>query len=633
MNFTQEQLEKIHHNKSDDRMVLSTDLKNMIGEQPKRELSSGLGKLDDLIDGFIGGELTTVSGFTGHGKCHGKGTKILMYNGTIKNVEDVMVGDQLMGDDSLPRNVLSLGRGKEMIYKIIPIKGESYTVNESHILSLKKTGVTNYRYDNHIKKLRKTLLKGKGTLKEISVKDYINSSDGFKHIWKGYRVPIEFKEKKLLMPPYILGLWLGGGTSISPDIETMDQEIVDEIKNYAEKNNWEVRVKKHRSKSKTYCIVKKREKYDNSQYKNYKNCKNRFIGKHCMKGDLKKMNLINNKHIPDDYKINNRINRLELLAGLIDTDGYTNDGVYLFVNKNLRLINDMSFLAQSLGFGTKITPFLNKKFQKTYYRLGINGDCSVIPVRIKRKKLGKRRQKKDVLVTGIKIEKLGIDNYYGFEIDGNHRYLLGDFTVTHNTLLLQTLTKEFVKQGDCPAWFTFEVRPAQFLSQFGSTLPVFTLPAKHKDKSLDWIEEHIVEAQLKYDSKVFCIDHLHYIVDMASKLNMSLEIGTVMRRLKSICVDYNMIGFIVAHLQKVKLENKDGGKREPELGDTRDSSFAEQESDNVFFVWRSKDRENGGCLKVAKNRRKGVMGKTVPIIKRGYFLEVDYEGKEQGKII
>ena len=221
-----------------------------------------------------------------------------------------------------------------------------------------------------------------------------------------------------------------------------------------------------------------------------------------------------------------------------------------------------------------------------------------------------------------------IDGFIGGELT-----TVSGFTGHGKTLLCQTLTKEFVRQGDCPAWFTFEVRPAQFISQFGNSLPIFTLPAKHKDKSMDWIEEHIVEAQLKYDSKVFIIDHLHFIVDMATKLNMSLEIGQVMRRLKTICVDYNMIGFLIAHLQKLKLENNEGKKREPELGDTRDSSFVEQESDNVLYVWRSKEREKGGYIKVAKNRRNGVMGVTIPTVKRGYFLEVDYEGKEQGKII
>src|SRR4051812_44453905 len=47
------------------------------------------------------------------GKCLAKGTPVLLYDGTIKAVEEIRVGDQLMGDDSTPRNVLSLARGQE----------------------------------------------------------------------------------------------------------------------------------------------------------------------------------------------------------------------------------------------------------------------------------------------------------------------------------------------------------------------------------------------------------------------------------------------------------------------------------------------------------------------------------------
>ena len=68
----------------------------------------------------------------------------MMYDGSIKMVQDVVVDDLLMGDDSKPRRVLSLARGREMMYKVVPVKGEPYVVNESHILSFKcSTGVKN----------------------------------------------------------------------------------------------------------------------------------------------------------------------------------------------------------------------------------------------------------------------------------------------------------------------------------------------------------------------------------------------------------------------------------------------------------------------------------------------------------
>ena len=53
--------------------------------------------------------------------------------------EDVAVGDKLMGDDSTPRNVLSITSGKEQMYWVRQNKAIDYRVNESHILSLKRS--------------------------------------------------------------------------------------------------------------------------------------------------------------------------------------------------------------------------------------------------------------------------------------------------------------------------------------------------------------------------------------------------------------------------------------------------------------------------------------------------------------
>ena len=73
----------------------------------------------------------------GKGKCLGIDTPILMYDGSIEMVQNIKVGDVIMGDDSKPRNVMSLARGREEMYKISCRKGNTqYIVNKSHILSL-----------------------------------------------------------------------------------------------------------------------------------------------------------------------------------------------------------------------------------------------------------------------------------------------------------------------------------------------------------------------------------------------------------------------------------------------------------------------------------------------------------------
>ena len=71
--------------------------------------------------------------------CHAKDHPILMYDGTVRKVQDISVGDIIMGADSTPRHVLALARGREPMARITPIKGEPFVVNMNHILSLVST--------------------------------------------------------------------------------------------------------------------------------------------------------------------------------------------------------------------------------------------------------------------------------------------------------------------------------------------------------------------------------------------------------------------------------------------------------------------------------------------------------------
>src|SRR5690606_38395846 len=91
---------------------------------------------------FVIGGATYKAGIMLYGPpgCHAKGTKILMFDGTTKNVEDIDVGDRLMGPDSKPKEVLKLARGKETMVRITPTKGDSFIINMGHILHLTPSG-------------------------------------------------------------------------------------------------------------------------------------------------------------------------------------------------------------------------------------------------------------------------------------------------------------------------------------------------------------------------------------------------------------------------------------------------------------------------------------------------------------
>ena len=74
---------------------------------------------------------------TGVGKCLAYDTPVLMRSGEFKKVQNLQVGDYLMGDDSQGREILSLARGIDKMYKINIENGISFTVNSEHIICVR----------------------------------------------------------------------------------------------------------------------------------------------------------------------------------------------------------------------------------------------------------------------------------------------------------------------------------------------------------------------------------------------------------------------------------------------------------------------------------------------------------------
>ena len=395
----------------------------------------------------------------GSGKCHAKGTKIMMHDGSIKLVEEIKEGELLMGDDSKPRRVLSLANGIDKMYDIISTKGEKYTVNEDHILCLRVSGFPSICHNQHksntnfnIQWIENNIFQSKtfsynivknnqneikaqaerfyenikfqtttqDNIIEISVKNYLLLSEKKKSLLKGYKVPIDFSENNLPFDPYMIGYWLGDETSRDTAITCQDATVL----HYFAHNLAKYKLALFHHSDYTYGISGSIKVNENILFTTLKN-----------------LNLINNKHIPSVYLFNSRENRMKLLAGLLDSDGYLNKegNCFEFIHNNENMIDDIIFLARSLGFACykseKKTSWKYKEinFGKTY-RINISGSgIEKIPTKIPRKKANTRKQKKNVLVTGIQVIYKNEDEYYGFTLDGNGRYLLSDFTVTHNT--------------------------------------------------------------------------------------------------------------------------------------------------------------------------------------------------------
>lgn len=170
------------------------------------------------------------------------------------------------------------------------------------------------------------------------------------------------------------------------------------------------------------------------------------------------------------------------------------------------------------------------------------------------------------------------------------------------TTLCQTFTKNMSEQLTMPLWFSYEVGTDDFIENFHPDYQKHIyMPLKLTNNSLKWIEDRILESKVKYGTTICFIDHIHYLVSMTAKTNMSFVIGECVRGLKQLAIKHNIVIVLVAHMTKTKPDE------EPGLGMTRDSSFIEQEADTVLYVWRHAKDKNITICKVAKNRKRGVI--------------------------
>ena len=418
------------------------------------------------------GHHSLITAHTGSGKCHSFDTPIMMSDGTIKLVQDIEQGDKLMGDDSTPRNVLGLARGIEPMYKITLSDGDTFGCNESHILCLKynvKPFITNNKrsnifqvnwFDSNEIKMRcksfnyknndnetcireANLLLNEKILTQksyfnIPVKDYLKLSKFLQRNSLSYKVGVEFPEKDIQIDPYIIGLWLGDGSSNQAEITNQESVVLKYLT--SKLCDYDCYLQYRSGYTYGFTTLKK---YTQKGRENY------------ITSMLRKYNLLNNKHIPDDYKINSRENRLKLLAGIIDSDGHYHYKGYEITQKNTLLANDLVYLIKSLGFACKIKKvkkscyYKGEKKEGEYNRITFWGDnIQEIPILCERKKCKEKRIiNKPALEYQFKVESEGIGNYYGFELDGNHKFVLGNFIVTHNTLPAEFAIQYFKEQG------------------------------------------------------------------------------------------------------------------------------------------------------------------------------------------
>lgn len=347
-----------------------------------------------------------------HRDCFARGTRVLMYDGTQKSVEEICVGDQVMGPDSKPRNILSLVSGNGPLFRVKPKKGEPWICSENHILALKGSEKNRAR---HI---------------TVSAREYGLRSDRWQRGFQLYRSDgIIFPSSEPVIEPWLMGYWLGDGAASLRDLRvaSADPEVLSECSKVAGRYGLTITVMPQGPRTSCSHIL----------FSSGRTGKN---GRNALLNAFRAQGVNDDKHIPSRYKTASVNDRRELLAGLIDSDGHVyggnGTGSADYTSKIEELAHDVAFVARSLGLAAYISSAVRKtdlnSMPTRYYRVCISGDLTQFPMRVMRKQWRARSGQKNVRHVGFTLEDAGRGDFFGFECDGDHLFLLGDYTVVHN---------------------------------------------------------------------------------------------------------------------------------------------------------------------------------------------------------
>lgn len=332
-------------------------------------------RLQKFYDDLIAGEkpVLLIQAPPQHGKEIAVDTRVLTTKGW-KNHGDLKVGDFVFHPSGKPIKVLNyIPQPEPCTLEVTLSNNEKIKVHPNH-----EWTVTSHDWKGY--KVLET--------KEILKSGLFNGEKGKRGSRYKYQLPLvdclEINAKELPIDPYFFGVWLGDGGHSGAFI-------------YEGSDDFEV----SQSLSKTYTPSHKSIHKETLVKKHY------YSG-HGITKKLKELNVLYNKHIPVNYILSSKTQRLELLAGLIDTDGslHNKTGQYRFINTNKALIDGFCDLISSLGYGFSITCAKEKRTDRSIkdiqdcYQVGFT-PLDQIPCRIKRKQSLKKPLRRKVSIVDI----------------------------------------------------------------------------------------------------------------------------------------------------------------------------------------------------------------------------------------
>ena len=395
-------------------------------------------------------------------------TPILTSNRGWTTHGDLKIGDYVYGLNGEPTKIIGVSDKSNCNQLITFSNGSKILAHEEHLWTVSKRGNKNPL----------TI-----TTSEIK-KDYQYTEKNGK---KRYRYhlpfikPIQYPKTELPLDPYFLGLWLGDGSSTKPCI-THDPKDIESIEHIPYKIS-------------TICTHTET------------GVKTTYFSHQGIIKKIKELHLYNNKHIPRIYLEACVEDRLQLLAGLIDSDGSVDkNGRVRFININKQLINDVFELCTGLG----LYPYFHVRKKEDYkrnskYNIKSTHDAYVvgfqpkysIPTQIPRKRINKTPTHRRLAITDITTVKgeqgkcIEIENPDGIYLAGKqliptHNSKSSMVTLAYPLWLIfqNPHLNILIVSNEASLAETFGIKLREYIKKYGAYFGVHLSESKHSSTHL-----------------------------------------------------------------------------------------------------------------------------------------------------
>lgn len=556
--------------------------RNMTGGEGLTGSPTGFGELDRRSGGLQTSDLVIIAADTSMGKALPMDANILTPSGWVKN-KDLKLGQQICspnGEESFVTGIFY--RGIRPMYRVSFSDGRSVICCNEHLWEITSCA---FKTGNRVMTTEK--------LKDMqdNTVAYHNkmATPEFSGIWG--------ERKKFVIHPYLMGVLLGDG-SLSRGVEwnKPDRFLVDKIRGMIRSEYAIHKVGRSEIYSPSYRITQG------------KGQKNIYLE------ELKRLGLHGKrsagKFIPDEYLNASREQRIQLMQGLMDTDGYIGkNGECVFSSKSEALSDGVMYLAHSLGYKASKRKKKAKLYGKDFgfsYTICINDK--------NRDELFSLPRKKNRVIHHKRISNVVRSVEYVGEMEcqcisvshPSELYVTDGFIVTHNT----SLAIKMAMNAGCPvAFYSMEMKKEQIAarmisietgvaaneilySRLGASQitaidkgvsQICEKPVFFDDRSTSSIETILASIRMmkiKYGIKGAVVDYLQILNVNMKGANKEQQMGDVARRLKNIAKDLDI--WVIA-LSQI---NRDRDNPAPSLSRLRDSGQIAEAADTVILIYR-----------------------------------------------